>query len=315
MQTHAKTMKVAGVDEKGGPEAVHLSTVPVPKPGAHEVLIDIAAAGVGVWDPALVAGEFDDGQRRKPRVYGAEGAGVVVEVGAKVSDFKPGDRVYGFGFGNKKGGFFAEYAAIPVENVRKLPAPNLSLDEAGALAVSGLTALAGLLTLGLGEGDTLLLIGASGGVGHIALQLAKRMKLRVFAIASGDDGTALAKKLGADDAIDGKHAGVVTAARGFVGDDGTYDAALVFAGGDWEALLKLVDGVVAYPNGVEPAPKAAHVKTFNGMPEPQIFAQLDELIDGDFHVEVSRSYALGDTTQALRDVSEHHVGKLVIHPH
>src|SRR4051812_46315044 len=109
-----KTMKAAAVESAGGPEVVHVVSLPVPAVGAREVLVEVAVAGVGQWDPALVAGEFDDGgQRKYPRVYGSDGAGKVVAVGKQVKRFKRGDRIYGFGFGNKKGGFFAEYAAIP----------------------------------------------------------------------------------------------------------------------------------------------------------------------------------------------------------
>src|SRR5690349_11897921 len=109
------TMKAAAVEKKGGPEAIHTKTVPRPKISKGDVLIEVSAAGVGVWDNALVAGEFSDGQKGKTRIYGADGAGTVVEVGEAVTSFKPGDRVYGFGFGNEKGGFFAELAAIPEE--------------------------------------------------------------------------------------------------------------------------------------------------------------------------------------------------------
>ncbi|HEY4223998.1 MAG TPA: alcohol dehydrogenase catalytic domain-containing protein, partial [Myxococcota bacterium] len=163
-----REMKAAAVEKKGAPVAT--KTVPVPKPGNGEVLVRVDIAGVGVWDPALVSGEFTDRKTPRPHVYGAEGAGTVVAVGKNVSRAKVGDMVYGYGFGNAKGGFFAEYTALPEENVAPLP-PGLTSESAGALAVSGLTALKGLELLDFDDGEPILIIGASGGVGHIAIQL------------------------------------------------------------------------------------------------------------------------------------------------
>ena len=92
----------------------------------------------------------------------------------------------------------------------------LSLEQAGALGVDAMTALRGLRdTLNLQAGEALLVFGASGGVGHLAVQLAKRVGARVFAVASGEDGVALAGDLGADGAVDGKSGSVGDAARRF----------------------------------------------------------------------------------------------------
>jgi len=245
----------------------------------------------------------------------------VVAVGKGVKRFKPGDRVYGFGFGNKKGGFFAEYAAVPESNVALVPS-TISLEEAGALAVSGLTALEGLEELKLAEGKTLLLVGASGGVGHIALQLAKRLGLKVFAIASGDDGVALCKKVGADGVVDGKGRGdVADAARAFAPQG--YDGALVLAAEEddprLQELTQQVHGKLAHPHGAA-APKenkkGSRVVAYDGEPRREAFERLNELVaQAPFHVEISKTYKLGETAQALRDVGEHHVGKLAVIVH
>src|SRR5262245_24686339 len=111
-------MKAAAIDQYGGPEVIHAEQLPVPKPKADEVLIRLDAAGVGVWDPAVRSGEFEIGERRFPKVIGNDGAGVIVAVGSRVKNLRPGDRVYAF---SMEGGFYAEYAAVRQEHVAKLP--------------------------------------------------------------------------------------------------------------------------------------------------------------------------------------------------
>ena len=106
----------------------------------------------------------------------------------------------------------------------------LSATQASAMAVDVLTAYAGLeTTLHLKSGESVLIFGASGGIGHLAVQLAKRMGARVFAVASGPDGVALVKRLGADKVIDGYSEDMVAAARAFAPKG--MDAVLLTAGG------------------------------------------------------------------------------------
>lgn len=309
-------MRAAAMDRFGPPDVVHLETLPVPKLGKKDILVKVSIAGVGTWDPSLVDGSFQDVQVRFPRVLGSDGAGTVVAVGADVKRFAVGDRVYGWGFGNRKGGFFAEYAAIPERDVALVP-DSLSFDEAGALAVCGITALQGLEQLDLDAGQTVLVLGASGGVGHIAVQLAKRLDLEVFAVASKDDGVELVTQLGADRVAEGHSRSLVRELREFA--PGGFDGALVFAGaGGWKKELELVakGGTVAYPNGVEPVPAVPRGVTrmaYDGEDSPAAFRRLNELVArGPFHVELSKLYPLDRAAQALRDVQEHHVGKLAI---
>jgi NADPH:quinone reductase-like Zn-dependent oxidoreductase len=165
----------------------------------------------------------------------------------------------------------------------------------------------------------LLVLGASGGVGHIALQLAKRRGVRVLALASGRDGVALAERLGSDRAVNGKAAGVAKAARAFA--PGGFDAALVFANSEKLAeVLNLVKkgGTIAYPEGVEPEPEGpagVKVRAFNGSPDAGTFDRLNGLVaQGPFRVEISRAYRLEDLPRAHRDVLKHHLGKLIVKP-
>jgi len=308
------TMKACVIDRFGGPGAMHTAMVPVPEVGRGEILIRVATAGIGVWDPDLTEGAFGDTGGGFPRVLGSDGAGVVVASGPEARRFHIGDRVYGWGFLNPKGGFFAEYAAIPENEAAPLP-PNLSLEEAGALAVDGLTALAGIDLLQLAPGRSLMIVGASGGVGHLAVQLAWRRGARVLAVASGDDGVELVRRLGADAALDG-HADDVAGQARALAPNGV-DGALVLAPAPRE-LLHLVNagGRIAYPNGVEPAPRGRPgviVDAYDGYHGHDALERLDRLIAaGPFRVEVSRVYALDDVPQALRDVVRHHLGKLAV---
>src|ERR1044072_794387 len=103
-----------------------------------------------------------------------------------------------------EGGFYAESVAVSEDNVAPIP-PGVKPDEAGALGADGVTALRGLQDeLRLAAGETLMIFGASGGIGHLAVQLAKRIGAKVLAVASGDDGVSLVRRLGADVAIDGR---------------------------------------------------------------------------------------------------------------
>ncbi len=312
-------MRAAAMDHFGPPDVVHTEILPVPTLGKRDVLVRVSTAGVGTWDPELVDGSFKLGETKFPCVLGSDGAGTVVAVGSSVERFSLGDRVYGWGLGSPKGGFFAEYAAINERELAEVP-DSLDLDEAGALAVSGITALEGLEVLDLDPGQSVVIFGASGGVGHVAVQLAKAMGLRVFAIASKRDGVALARRVGADRAVDGHSRTLVRQLKDFAPDG--FDGAIVFAGGTgWKDELACIvqGGKVAWPNGVEPAPevpKGVTRKTYDGVESPEAFSRLNKLIaKRPFHIEVSKTYDLDKTARALRDVRSHHVGKLAIKVH
>jgi NADPH:quinone reductase len=277
------------------------------------VLIRVDAAGIGVWDPEVRAGELEFGPEGKfPRVIGNDGAGTIVALGSDVQRFKVGDLVYAYTFG---GGCYAEYVSVPADDVAQIP-PGLDPREAGALGADGITALRGLDdTLHLKKGEALMIFGASGGIGHIAVQLAKRIGARVLAVASQPDGVALVRRLGADSAVDGRRDDVAKAARAFAPDG--LDAALVLVGGQGleEALATMArTGRVAYPNGVGPeprTPKGVRAAGYDGIPAPEAFERLNRLIGNEpFHVEIGRTYRLEEAALAHRQMKEHHLGKL-----
>jgi NADPH:quinone reductase-like Zn-dependent oxidoreductase len=289
----------------------------VPHPERTQVLVRLDSAGIGVWDPYVRSGEFEFGQSRFPRVIGNDGAGEIVAVGDDVRRFRVGDRVYAYSF---EGGFYAEYVALDEDSIAPIP-QGLSTDEAGALGADGVTALRGLDDqLHLAAGQALMVYGASGGIGHLAVQLAKRMGARVLAVASGRDGVELVLRVGADAAVDGKRDDVARAARDFA--PGGLDAALVLAHGEslapaLAAMRK--GGRVAYPNGVEPAPsapKGVRLQAYDGEPSRDAFERLNRLIAaGPFHVELGRVYQLEDAARAHREIGQHHLGKLALRMH
>jgi NADPH:quinone reductase-like Zn-dependent oxidoreductase len=317
-----KTMRAAALDGFGGPEMITLHTLPVPEIGPDEVLIRVESAGVGVWDAYEREGGFAGMTGTEPKfpyVPGSDGAGTVAAVGERVRRFHEGDRVYALTLGNPKGGFYAEYTAVQEDNVSLIP-NNVPTDQAGAMPWDAMTALRGLDdTLGLQPGESLLIFGASGGIGHLAIQLAKRMGARVFAVASGNDGVALAQRLGADGVVEGHRDDIVTAARTFAPEG--FDAALITAGGERadEALTALREGGrVAYPNGVEPEPQARSgvvIRSYDGDPDPQAIEKLNRLIEsGPLEVHIARFFPLEQAGEAHRVLNTHYLGKLALRP-
>ena len=320
--TTPDTMRAAAIDRFGGVETISLQTLPVPQVGPDEVLIRVESAGVGAWDPFEREGgfakRFGTGEKF-PYVLGTDGAGTVARVGGQVKGFKEGDRVYAAVLANPKGGFYAEFAAVKVDNVAHVP-DQLSTEQAGVLLSDALTALQGLDDmLGLKSGETLMIFGAGGGIGHLAVQLAKRMGARVFAPASGEDGVALARRVGADVVVNGRKDDVAAAARAFA--PAGLDAALVTAGGEAvdRALATLrTDGRVAYPHGVMPEPKVradVRLGSYDVTIDPAAIAKLNRLIgSGPFEVHVARTFALDQAAAAHRALAEHYLGKLALRP-
>jgi len=186
------------------------------------------------------------------------------------------------------------------------------------LPTDGLTALTGLEeVLDLQSGESLMVFGASGGVGHLALQLAKDLGANVFAIASGDDGVQLVKKLGADIAVDGRRENVLNAARKFASNG--IDCALVTAGGDKtdEALSAIrKGGRIAYPNGVMPkpaAPSGVEIEAYDGELRRDLIERMNELIEsGPFNVHVDQTFRLEEAARAQEALDEHHLGKIAL---
>jgi NADPH:quinone reductase-like Zn-dependent oxidoreductase len=311
-----RAMRAIAVDRLGGVDGLVLHDLPLPRVGSGEVLIELHAAGVGSWDIDMRE-NGRDGEQRFPFVPGVDGAGTVAAVGTRVKRFEIGERVYAYDYART--GFYAEYVAVPADHVAPVPA-ELDFLQAGGLPAIGLTALQGIDdALHLRAHESVIVLGASGGVGSIALQFAKLCGARVLAAASGDDGCALARRLGADAAVDARRDDLLAAARAFA--PGDIDAVLALAGG--AALDQCLEAVrrpggrLAYPNGVEPEPKRQrdlHVIAYDGLAGQRQFERLAQAVEAaSLEVPIAASYPLTDARKAHERVAAGHVlGKVVL---
>ena len=310
-------MKAAAIDRFGPPSVLKLHVVPVPEVGPNEVLIAVHAAGVGYWDARIRDGSWAE-RKRFPQVLGTDGAGRVAAKGSRVRRFRLGERVWAYQYDNPKGGFYAEYVAVKAKNVAPTPR-RLDLVHAGAATVTALTALQGIDDhMKLGRGETVLIFGASGAVGTLAVQFAKRRGARVLAAASGRDAARLVLRLGADEVVDARtQAG--RARLGALAPDGI-DAALALAGGDaLERCLDLVrpGGRIVYPNGIEREPrrrpKIRRIR-YDVEVGPREYARLARAVEGArLRVPIAATYPLARAAQAHARVEKGHVlGRIVL---
>jgi len=191
-------MKAVRVHEFGGPEVLQSEDMETPKPGPSEVLVRIHAAGVNPVETYIRAGTYAR-LPELPYTPGNDGAGVVEQVGADVTEFKAGDRVYTAG---SLTGTYAEFALCKKEQVHPLPT-NVSFAQGAAIGTPYATAYRGLLQRAVAKpGETVLVHGASGAVGTAAVQLARTGGLRVFGTAGSDQGLKLAREQGAHEVFD-----------------------------------------------------------------------------------------------------------------
>ncbi len=312
------TMRAAAIDRFGGPEGLTLHTLPVPAVEKGEVLIEMHTAGVGSWDAEMRAGWSPSGQTRFPLVLGTDGSGRVAALGSDIRRFKIGDPVYAYSFDNPKGGFYAEYVAVAEDHVAPVP-EGMDLDSAGAIATTGLTALQGIDgALAVERDEAILIHGASGGVGTLAEQFAKLRGARVLATASGEDGMALVRRLGADGAVEGRHGDIAAAAHSFAPEG--ISAVLGLAGGD--GLERCLDalrpgGRLAYPNGIEPQPRerpGIRMVHYDAMPGLREFTALNMAVRAaKLEVPIAARFALADAAKAHELLAKGHVlGKIVL---
>ncbi|MDA8090084.1 MAG: NADP-dependent oxidoreductase [Nitrospiraceae bacterium] len=312
------SMKAAAIDRFGPPEVLTLHTLPVQKPGPNEVLIALHSAGVGVWDAKIRDGSWASGSTKFPLVPGADGAGFIADKGALVRRFQIGDRVWATRYENPKGGFYSEYVTVDASNVALAP-KQLALPEAAAAVVTGLTALQGIDdALHVQKGETVMIFGATGAVGSLAVQFAKLRGARVIGTASGSDASAFVRKLGADEVFDARSDDAVEQLR-VLAPDGL-DAVLALAGsGTLDPCLELVraGGRIAYPNGVEPEPgkrRGITVQAYNGEAGTGEFERLDRAVaQAGLKVPIAATYPLEQAAKAHERIERGHVmGRIVL---
>jgi NADPH:quinone reductase-like Zn-dependent oxidoreductase len=185
----------------GGPDQLAEAEVPVPQPVPSQLLIRVAASSVNPVDWKLYSGRYRWLMSvRFPAIPGFDVAGEVTEVGAQVTRFKPGNHIFAMR-DTHSGGASADYAVVGERAVARLPA-KMPAREAAALPLAGLTALQALRDLGQVTADErMLIVRASGGVGHFAVQLAKSYGAQVTAVCSGPH-VDMVRGLGADYVID-----------------------------------------------------------------------------------------------------------------
>jgi NADPH2:quinone reductase len=315
----SEKMKAVAIDRFGPPAVLKVRELPVPEPGPGEVLIALDAAGVGVWDQALRDGSWRPAGRREfPLVIGTDGSGIVVAKGTRVRRFRIGDRVYAYAYASPRSGFYAEYVAVNSRYVGRVPR-GLDLLQAGAAATTGLTALQGIDdTLRARRGQTVLIFGATGAVGTLAVQFAKRRGARVLATASGRKAAALVRRLGADGVIDARSGRAEERLQALAPQG--IDAVLALAGGKaLERCLDLVQkgGRVGYPNGIEPEPRrrrGIRLLAYDAESGPREFARLGRAVtESRLRVPLAATYPLAQAAMAHRRLDRGHLlGRIVL---
>lgn len=231
-------MRVIEIERPGLPEVLKMSERVKPEPAAHEVLIEIHAAGVNRPDCAQRQGSYPAPQGASD-ILGLEVAGKIVACGASVRRWKVGDSVCAL----ISGGGYAEYALAPEGQCLTVP-KGFSMNEAAAIPETFFTVWTNLFESGrLQRDETVLIHGGSGGIGTTAIQLAKMFGARVFTTVGKKESVAACEMLGADRAILYKEEDFVTVVKGLTGDQGV-DVILDMVGGDYfirniEALAPL----------------------------------------------------------------------------
>jgi NADPH:quinone reductase-like Zn-dependent oxidoreductase len=272
------TMKAIRIHGYGGPEVLRYEDAPRPIPGSGEVLIRVHAAGVNPVDWKIREGLAKDGLRHSlPLIPGWDAAGVVESPGPGVAGFKQGDRVYAYS-DLARDGAYAQFLVARQSEVALKP-KSLSYLQAAALPVSGLTAWQSLFdAAGLEAGDRVLIHGAAGGVGSLAVQLAKWKGARVIATASRHNHSFL-RELGAEETIDYQ----ATRFEDVVHD---VDVVLDTIGGDtqkrsWQVLRKggILVSLVSRPSPEEAAAFGARQAVIDARPDAVQLAEIARLAD------------------------------------
>lgn len=310
--TKAETMKAVRVHDFGGPDVLKLEDAPRPEPGATDILVRVSAAGVNPIDWKIRSGKASIPKEALPITPGYDVAGVVEAVGAEVKAFKPGDEVFAY-MSLQRGGGYAQFAIVKESEAAVKPA-KASFEEAAATPLAALTAWQALFDkAGLREGQTALIHGGAGGVGHFAVQFAHSRGAKVIATAS-EKNHAFLKSIGADVCVDYK-------AQKFEDVAKDVDVVLDTIGGDTQArsfgCLRKGGFLVSIVQPPSPDKLKEHeVKgaVFLVKPNGAQLSEIAALIDsGKVKTEVSATFPLADAAKA-HEASEtgHTRGKLVL---
>lgn len=308
------TMRAVQIDHSGGPEVLRIRTVPVPTAAGGQVLVRVHATSINPSDVISRQVRFP----RFPRGTGMDFAGEVVETGPGINDLAPGQRVWGYlgGLsGLRRTGGAADYVVVKRDRMAAAPA-TVDLVTAAALPTVGLTALQALRdALRLEAGRRLLVIGASGGIGSVAIQLARAMGAHVTAVSSARNAE-FCRGLGADEVLDYNATAPVTEERQF-------DALLACHGASlrrYHRLLRPRGRAATLPadtlsfalrSWLLPGPRVRFVYTW---PRRRDLAELAGYVDrGELRPVIEQVYPLAAVQDAHRAVESGHArGKRVI---
>ncbi len=307
-----ETMKAVRVTRFGGPEAIVLQDVPKPEPGPGELLVLVEATAINPIDWKLREGYFKE--LPLPFTPGGDFCGTVEAVGKGVEAYQKGDAVYGVAPGSV--GADAEYVRVPLRNVSLKPR-TLGPVEAASVPLVGMTAWQGLFTHGgLKPAQSVLILGASGGVGSMAVQLAKLHGARVLGTCATENVERI-KLLGCDRAIDYKKERVEQAAR-------DVDVVLDLVGGDLQrrafACLKrggrLVSAVQP-PDETLAAERGVKASFFRMQPDAGQLKELATKLEaGELKTEVAKVLPLSQAAEAEELNRRQQVdGKIVLQVH
>jgi NADPH:quinone reductase-like Zn-dependent oxidoreductase len=305
-------MKAIRIHRFGGPEVLKLEDVPAPLPGDAEAVVEVRAASINPVDYMIRSGQFPPiGADKLPIVLGRDISGVVAACGGKVRNFKPGDAV--FAMLTPEHGGYAERAIVAAADLAAKPL-HLDFVQAAAVPLAGLTAWQGLFDHGgLRAGQSVLIHGGAGGVGHFAVQFAKAKGATVFATASGAD-LEFVRGLGADHVIDYKAQRFEEIARDIdvvfdlvAGETQDRSWAVLKPGGIIVSTLKKPDEDKARQHRARGANYVSH-------PDSAQLAEIARLIDaGKVVPTVTAVLKLADAATAQRKLEQEHLrGKIVL---
>jgi NADPH:quinone reductase-like Zn-dependent oxidoreductase len=311
-------MRAIAEETFGGPIA--LMDLPTPEIGAGEVLIRVRAAGVNPFDWKVANGALEDHMKHRfPLILGFDAAGVIERVGADVTELAEGEEVYGYLFKPVIGeGTYAEYVGAPATIVAKKPV-KVDFAEAAALPTPGLTAMDLVEAVDTREGETILIVGATGGVGAYATQLAARYGAHIIATARRTN-EALVRRLGAVGTIDHTTEDLVAAVR--MAHPGGIDAVIDVVS-DREALGRISTLVneggrlasSVYAADVEGlARRGIGATNVSMQPDARRLGELSRMVDsGELSVRLDRTFPLEKAPEALEERRTGHVrGKIVL---
>lgn len=322
-------MNAIQLSQVGGPEVLKLVDLPIPEPKPNEAVVQIKAAGVNFVDVYYREGRYP---AQPPFVPGQEGAGIVTAIGAEVTNVKIGERVAYTGVL----GAYAEYAAVPVDRLVKIP-DQLDFHQAAAAMLQGMTAhYLSHSTYLIKNGDTVLIHAAAGGVGALLVQMAKNLGARVIGTAGSEEKARIAREAGADEVIiyteqdfetetrrstEGKGVHVVYDGVGKT----TFDKDLnVLRPRGYLVLFGASSGAVPPFDLLEltkhgslfvTRPSLHHYTAEREELEQRSAAVLQMIVRGDLKLRIHRTYPLAEAQQAHRDLEGRKTtGKLLLIP-